>query len=81
MVELLDDRQSEEAPLIRDDPSETSSLVGTKPELKVGCDFCCNPTRPCYRYLALMLMCFMGFGEIYNFEHVSPRRRKVENVW
>jgi hypothetical protein len=74
MTEPLDDRRSEAAPLIRDDPGETeaSSLVDSKPELKVGCDFCCNPTRPCYRYLALLFMCFMGFGELTYFPSIAP---------
>ncbi|CAG0921713.1 unnamed protein product [Notodromas monacha] len=67
MTEVLDDRTADVAPLIRDEDSRDSTEQ--EPDLKVGCDFCCNPNRTCYRFIALFLMCFMGFGSYFCYDN------------
>lgn len=29
--------------------------------------FCCNPSSTCHRFIALILMCLVGFGKLFYF--------------
>lgn len=38
-----------------------------------GASACCNPTSSCHRFIALILMCLIGFGEIRRFYILSSK--------
>ena len=44
-----------------EDEEEEEELSGC------GATVCCDPKRPYHRYLVLIFMCFLSFGELKNF--------------
>lgn len=61
----VDDELS--TPILHSDEDEERQIRRTynDDELDAGNDiggFCCNPSSACHRFIALILMCLVGFG-------------------
>lgn len=61
--------------LYSDDDEATNRRRSRDDELEHGASgcaaCCCNPTSSCHRFIALILMCFVGFGKYFSVQFGS----------
>lgn len=68
----VDDELS--TPILHSDGEATNRRTFRDDELEHGASgcvaCCCNPTSSCHRFIALILMCLVGFGEYFPTQSV-----------
>lgn len=59
-------------PILQSDDEERNRRSFNDDELDAassGCGaVCCNPASTCHRFIALLLMCLVGFGKSYDLQ-------------
>lgn len=60
----VDDELS--TPILHSDDEERNHRTFNDDELnrETGCTACCNPSSGCHRFIAMILMCLVGFGNV-----------------
>lgn len=80
----VDDELS--TPILHSDgEEETTRRSFTDDELNVGTGCgtaCCNPASKCHRFIALILMCLVGFGNylFFHFYHKNSLQSRVSLI-